>query len=121
MHLSLRLVERLDFTLPDFTRLSWVSEEARWTWEPRLKSISRTWFDIEWLSVLAKIRSCSLTRLSPEALTRATVRWTSHGLSVLPLQVEGASDQSYSSTQHSIEPGKPTALRVVLVQFHQRW
>jgi len=26
------LVERLDFTLPDFTRLSWVSEPAREVW-----------------------------------------------------------------------------------------
>src|SRR5215470_1975768 len=101
MHLS--LVDRLDFTLPDFTRLSWVSEEARQVWERRLKSISRAWFDIEWLSVLAKIRFCSLTRLSPEALTREAVRWASHGLSMLPLQVEGASNQPYSSTPRSPE------------------
>ncbi len=50
MHLSFDLVERLDFTLPDFTRFSWVSEEARRVWEPRLKRISSAWFDVEWLS-----------------------------------------------------------------------
>ena len=29
-------MERLDFTLPDFTRVSWVSDDARDVWEPRL-------------------------------------------------------------------------------------
>ena len=125
MHLS--LVDRLDFTLPDFTRLSWVSEEARQVWEPRLKSISRAWLDIEWLSVPAKIRSCSLTRLSPEAFTREAVRWASHRLSMLPLQIEGASDQPYSSTPRSPEPGKPSVLCVVVgtpetvARFKEAW
>jgi len=38
------LVDRLDFVLPDFTRLSWVSEKAREIWEPRITRINASPF-----------------------------------------------------------------------------
>jgi len=127
MHLSFDLVERLDFTLPDFTRFSWVSEEARRVWEPRLKRISAAWFDVEWLSVLAGVRLCSLALLSQEAVARTAARWASHGLSMLPLQTAAAPDQPYSSTLRQPEPGKPTVQRVVVgtlenvARFKEAW
>ena len=34
-------MERLDFTLPDFTRFAWVSDAARDVWEPRLDAWER--------------------------------------------------------------------------------
>src|SRR5262245_59259169 len=106
METMLPLIERLDFTLPDFTRLSWVNEGARQTWEPLLKSIDQAWSDVEWLSICAGFRACSLTRLSMERFIDVAARWTSYGLSALPLQIVGDSNLPYRSTPSKPEPGK---------------
>src|SRR6266508_2823350 len=103
MTLSLTPTDRLDFSLPDFTRISWVSEHACQIWEPRLESIRRAWFHIEWLSVLAGVLQCSLTGLSLKEFINATALWTGHGLSALPLQIEGASNLTYSNTARTPE------------------
>jgi len=108
------IFERLDFTLPDFIRISWVSEKARQVWEPRLESINRAWFDIEWRSVLAGVRSCALTRVSPSGLPSLVSRWVSEGLSVLPLQIEGTSDLAYAVKARRVEDGKPIVLCAVV-------
>src|SRR5262249_8279463 len=121
------LRERLDFVLPDFTRLSWVGDAARRAWEPRLERIARAWSDVEWLSVLAGVRPCSLTRLAPEALIREAACWAAHGRGALPLQIEGASSLPYASTPRSPEPGQPILLCCAVgtpqfqVCFKQAW
>ena len=38
---------RLSYVLPDFTRLSWVSDDARAVWEPRLSRIGAAWNAVE--------------------------------------------------------------------------
>jgi hypothetical protein len=120
-------VERLDFTLPDFTRLSWVSELARQTWEPRIREIGRAWREIEWLSVIRGERSCSLTLLSPEAFIDTAAHWTNLGLNALPLQIENLPNTPYISTATCREPGQPIAFRLVVgkpeavLQFKCAW
>ncbi len=121
------LLERLDFVLPDFTRLSWVSEKAREVWQPRLHRIAHAWADIEWVSILSGVRCCALTQLSPEALVASAARWAEHGLIALPLRVEGRSESPYRSTPPEPKSGKPVALRVVVgalphvVRFRRAW
>src|SRR5260370_38409266 len=82
-------IERLDFVLPDFTRLSWVSDPAREVWEPRLSRITKAWFEIEWLAILAGVRRCGGTVTSPEDLITKGGEWMKRGLRALPLQVQG--------------------------------
>ena len=53
--------DRLSYVLPDFTRISWVSDQARATWEPRIQRIGHAWSEIEWRSVLNGSRRCALT------------------------------------------------------------
>jgi hypothetical protein len=62
-------MKRLDFILPDFVRVSWVSESAKSVWQPRFRSIGKAWAEIEWLSVVAGVRSCCLIEVSPEQFT----------------------------------------------------
>jgi hypothetical protein len=107
-------MERLDFVLPDFVRLSWVSDRAREVWEPRIRRIGKAWFDIEWLSVLAGIRACGLKIASPEDFVAQAGEWAKHGLSALPLAIQGLSNYSYSSTSTKAEPGKPFVFRIVI-------
>jgi hypothetical protein len=45
------MMERLNFVLPEFTKLSWVSDSTQEVWEPRLGRITKAWLQIEWLSV----------------------------------------------------------------------
>jgi len=101
------LADRLAFTLPDFTRVSWTSDAARATWEPRMDRIARAWTEVEWRSVVAGVRRCSLTRLRPDDLAERSAAYGRYGLSVMALGLEGSSDLSYSSTPKEPEPGKP--------------
>lgn len=107
-------MERLDFVLPDFTRLSWVSDAAREVWELRLKRIAKAWLEIEWLTVASGIRRCGVTMASPEDFVARAGEWAKHGLNALPLQIQGLSNYSYSSTGVKAEMGKPFVFRFVL-------
>ena len=83
-------VERLDFTLPDFTRHSWVSEGARGVWEQRLERIRRAWLDVEWLSVVDQVRACALVGIPENGLPAIIPRWTAHRLSAFGLPLPAA-------------------------------
>lgn len=41
-------MKRLNFILPEFTRVSWVSENLRQVWEPRINKIQYMWKKLEW-------------------------------------------------------------------------
>src|SRR4051794_28107855 len=107
-------MERLDFTLPDFTRIAWVSDAARAMWEPRLARITTAWTEIEWRSVLAGARRCSYTSASPERFVEQGRVWARAGLNALPVSLVGLTDASYSATERPYEPGKPSMLRLVV-------
>lgn len=94
----MQLPERLDFRLPDFARLSWVSEAARARWAPRLGRIAVAWAELEWRSVAAGIRPCALLRIPLDRLAEEAPRWVEASLWSLPLRLEGGSPAAYSST-----------------------
>lgn len=98
-------MERLDFELPEFTRLSWVSDAAREVWEPRLKRITLAWLELEWRSVLAGLRPCGVTIVSSVELVERAGDWTRQGLSGVPLEIVG---------QEGRGVGEPFVYRVVV-------
>ena len=67
--------DRLSYVLPDFTRVSWVSDAARGVWEPRIQRIGQAWSEIEWRSVIAGIRRCALTSVSADRLVARSTEW----------------------------------------------
>ncbi|MCC7207978.1 MAG: class I SAM-dependent methyltransferase [Anaerolineae bacterium] len=107
-------MQRLNFQLPDFTRLMWTSDEARAVWEPRLRRIVDAWLDIEWLAVAAGVRKCGLTSVSPGEFVAKGGGWARHGLSALPVAIQGAANYAYASTTPKAEPGQPFVFRVVV-------
>lgn len=96
-------MERLNFSLPDFTRLSWVSDAAREVWEPRLMQVTQAWLAIEWLSVASGIRRCGVTLVSPQEFIEQAGKWATRGLGGLPVEIQGAPGASYSATSIQTE------------------
>lgn len=63
-------MNRLNFSLPEFTRIAWVSEVAREAWEYRIGAINTAWFEIERSSVVNGLRPGGLQSIEPENLVR---------------------------------------------------
>src|SRR5262245_36675764 len=102
--------DRLDFQLPDFTRISWVSESARDVWEPRFAAISRAWSHVQWSSVQGGVRACALVRIPESSVLDEARRWMECGLDVLPLQLESGSPTVYRSTVRPFEAGQESVV-----------
>ena len=108
------MMERLDFTLPEFTRVSWTSDAARRTWEPKLARIAGAWPEIECQSIASGIRPCGIVTLPPgEFLSRAR-RWAKLGLSTVPLEVGGRPLDPFSGTFAQVESEPPFMFRLVV-------
>src|SRR5262249_30641912 len=107
-------MEKLNFTLPDFTRIMWVNDRARETWEPRLSRIRQAWLEIEWLAVAEGVRRCCITFASPEDFLVKGPKWADLGLNALPVEIQGLRNYTYQSRSTTYEPGKPFVFRFVL-------
>jgi 2-polyprenyl-3-methyl-5-hydroxy-6-metoxy-1,4-benzoquinol methylase len=105
--------DRLPHVLPDFTRISWVSDRARAVWEPRIASIGAAWAALEWRSIAAGIRPCALTSIPAEQLVARSGEWAAHGLSTMPVALSGTSG-GYASTAVTARVGEPFEYRVAL-------
>src|ERR1700721_2983458 len=83
-------IDRLPFASQNVTRHSWVGDQARRVWEPRLGRIRAAWPNVEWLSIVDGVRPCALVGLSPQVLTVTMPRWSPHHLSALGLPMSPA-------------------------------
>lgn len=110
---------RLSFRLPDFTRYSWVSDKARAVWEPRIQQVLDAWTELEWRSVAEGQRACTLRVVAPEDFLSLAPRMAQHGLTVLPLSMQGVSAQPYSNTATTYQAGAPFVYHAVIGQPHQ--
>ncbi len=107
-------METLDFVLPDFTRRSWVGKAAQDIWELRFQRITRAWQEMEWLAVAAGLRACAIVIVMPNTFVQQAGDWARHGLSGIPIEIQGVSSSSYSSSAVPSELGKPFLYRVVV-------
>jgi SAM-dependent methyltransferase len=119
--------DRLDFQLPDFTRVAWVSEAARAVWQPRIAAISRAWPEVEWRSVSDGVRACTLIRQPKQELLASARRWLAHVLEIEQLQIESGDRSSYQNTVQMPKPGQPTVICAALgrrrdvAEFRRAW
>lgn len=105
---------RLNFALPDFTRLTWVSEQARELWEPRVRRIASAWAEIEWKSIVTGLRKCAVVMKTPEEFLAYGPEWAAHGLNAMPLEMQGISKYGYANTSVQTTPGEPFVFRIVI-------
>jgi len=105
---------RLPFKLPEWApRVTWVSEEARVVWEPRISQVSQSWIETERDLVAAGVRPSALQHVSPEQLPELMQREALRGLIVLPL-AQVAKTQSYQSASVSLAAGAPFDYRCAI-------
>ena len=105
--------DRLPHVLPDFTRISWVNDAARQVWEPRISRIGTAWANIEWRSVLAGVRQCSLTSVASDQLVDRSASWADQGLAAMPVSMSGTCG-GYASTSVAPRVGEPFEYRVAV-------
>ncbi|EIJ42090.1 hypothetical protein BegalDRAFT_1188 [Beggiatoa alba B18LD] len=107
-------MERLNFVLPDFTRVSWVSETARTVWENRFTRLIQVWQILEWQSVKSGLRACGILVLSPTQLITLASEWITHGLVSLPLEVQSIAQYANASALLQVTGETPFLLRVAV-------
>ena len=78
--------ELLDFRLPEFTRVSWVSDPARLVWAPRLERIAAAWREVEWASVRSGVRAAAIVERSVDAWMEDAPRWAEQGVAAVPVE-----------------------------------
>src|ERR1051325_2991316 len=88
-------MDRLGFQLPNFTRITWVSDTARNTWEPRLRRVAETWLDIQWLAILSGLRRCSLASVPPQYFATRSEKWSELDLDALLVGMETAASSNF--------------------------
>jgi Trans-aconitate methyltransferase len=103
--------ERLDFTIPDFLRVVWVSEIAREYWEPKIHTISALWSTIERASITNGLRGGALQSIHPEELPEAQNWAMRNDIGISIVGMDGAID-SYGNASISYIPGRPFTYRV---------
>ena len=109
-------MNRLDFTLPQFVRISWVSDLARQVWEPRLLRITEAWLELEWLTVASGIRACGITTISPDKLVSKSEIWIKRGLFGLPLETQQLSNYNVSRPDKEKGSEHPFGFRVAVAK-----
>jgi hypothetical protein len=88
------LLRRLDFELPDFLRLAWVTDRARDVWADRFQRVVRAWVEIESLSPLFQIRDCALVRVSGRDYERLQQRLEPYGFKATPISPDQPTNAS---------------------------
>jgi hypothetical protein len=86
--------ELLNFVLPDFLRLAWVSEPARDVWAERFQQVMRAWSELEWLSVAVGIRDCAQVRAPKRNYDEFSGKLEARGLQATPLKPEEISSST---------------------------
>lgn len=104
-------LERLDFTIPDFLRTVWVSEQAREYWEPKIRSISASWHGIERLTLLEGMRPGVLQSITPEELPTIQNWALASNIPMAVAGLDGASE-SYGNASIAYDPGKKFTFRI---------
>jgi len=104
----------LDFRLPDFLRVAWVSQAARNYWSPRIQAIQRAWNDIEWQSVARGIRRSAILTVGHSELVELGRTLCAEKLIALPLARVAATPGVYQSRAMEPADDAPFSYRLVV-------
>ena len=104
---------RLDFTIPEFLRTVWASEQARDYWESKITRISANWQMVERLTLLHGMRQGILQSVIPEHIPQLQAWARENDTPMVILGLEGSSG-GYGNATKPYEQGKPFTYRIYL-------
>jgi len=108
---------RLNFVLPEWTRIIWTTTVAKTVWEPRINQVSQAFVQIEKQTTLAGIKPSWLTIMSPDSLFK--LKSELDGTNFTPIVLQKVGRQSfYSSSSLVHQEHQPFDLRVVITKHN---
>lgn len=107
------MVRRLDFSVEEFVRVIWVSNNARTIWENRISSVSRMFQRLEIDAVCIGIKPIALQSCPPDQFTELVDRCSREGIFVAPLTQEGRRN-FYSNASIDFDPNKLWDYRIAI-------
>ena len=105
------MLERLPFSMPEFHRVVWVSEEARDYWQPKIDRINEVWPKVERASV-PRYRPGGLQSVEPAALPELQRECLGRDLAVAVVGIEGKVPGLFGNAAAPYVPGQPFTYRV---------
>ena len=107
-------MKRLNFELPQFCKIAWVSDNAKEVWMPRINQVIKAWREIEWTAIVEGLRQCAAIPISPEYLISLGEKCAKNNLLILPLGYQGIQNYSYCNNNMEENPKKNFLLNVVV-------
>lgn len=117
---------RLDFVLPEWTRIIWNSAHTKSVWETRISRVSNAFLSIEKHAVLNNIKPAWLSVLSESEVANFQEQLSGTEFEIVCLNKTSV-NTSYSSSSKPYVPGQPYNYRTVLThksqvdQWHRAW
>ena len=113
-------LKRLDYRIPDFLRTIWVSDEARYYWEPKIRRVAGSWKYVERASLTQMLRRGILQSISPEEIPEAQNWSLKSKIPMVVVGMEGAA-QNYGNATIPYEADKPFNYRVYFGEDPQKF
>lgn len=104
-------MKRMDFSIPEFTRIVWAPKTHEW--QEKINKINRIWLEIERMSVAHNVRLGALQSVKPEDLINFQGYCLSNGIPFVILGREGAAEV-YGNATSPVTEGKPWTYRVYM-------
>lgn len=102
----------LDFQMPEWMRVMWVSEKARRVWQPRVSRVAQLFHDLERHAVVDGLKPAALQAIQPHDLPRLTEWAARHGLVIMP--VDMIANTEYATRVTKPRPGDAVAYWAVI-------
>jgi hypothetical protein len=115
-------MNRLNFILPDWTRIIWVSENAKSVWQNKIYAASNAFQKIEEEAVYAGMKPANLTTLSHSDFIKKQITLSNSEFRLIPL-AKIKNTNSYSNTSTSTDDEYNYSVRCVLVNknIEEEW
>lgn len=109
--------QKPDFALPSFSRRMWVSDQARERWETKFIQCAECWRQIEWITVVEKVRPCALVLISQQELAGLALTLQAFGLRAISLSARVGNEGNRKILLHRVAIGQAKDLRA----FRKAW
>lgn len=99
-------MELLNFVMPPFARIQWVSKEVKLKYEPMLEKAKNVYLQLEELSVQHGLRHCTTSHVDPNRMDIRQQEYIKKGMYFLPQEKVGHYT-GFSNYHPPVEEGKP--------------